>query len=205
MNNIWKNIGLPITLVIIAALSYSCYKLYEMKEGYKSLAKQLKESVNIIGSYSNNTTNVSTDIGDLNVTSAEPATVTPDNIKVLSSTEKPVLDALGIKAKDIDEFSHMHTETIDSVTAEAKRDTLGTINIDYHDDYANISVIVRKDSDAQIKYCMQDSIVVTKWRKRHSILFGLIKWSGKSRIDVYSKNPKTVIKSVEIIQRSDPP
>lgn len=127
-------------------------------------------------------------------------------IEALSVTKKNVqskyptlLKATNIKAKDVDKITGVTTEThsVDTVLCEV--DTFSGIYASYADDYAKISVSIDTLRNAIFDYTFRDSLTIINYTKRHSILFGLIKWKSYEGCRVITHNPKSTPISVVTI------
>lgn len=194
---------MPLLVVVVLALAYSTYHLHRERNAYKKKAQQLEYTAAHIGYAPVTHTTVKTDKGDVTVASTEPVKATDKIIKARHSGDmKVVQGASGVRPKDVDELSHIEVSTSDSVTAPVKVEPFGGLSTHFEDDYATIDVRIDSAKTATIGYEVRDSLVIVSWSKQHSILFGLIKWKGKKqRIEAFSKNPRAVVKSVEVLQR----
>ena len=122
-------------------------------------------------------------------------------IEARHSDDMKVAQGAGVRPKDVDELSHIEVSTRDSVTAPVKVEPFGGLSTHFEDAYTRIDVRIDSLKLATIDYEMRDSIVVISSRKRHKILFGLIKWKGKAKIEAFSRNPKATVTSVEVLER----
>ncbi len=193
-----------ITLLLILVMFLSCttYMLYGERKAYKKQAEQLENTVSHIGMADQTKTVVKTDKGNVTVTGTEPMKATEKNIESRYDEEiKVVHGASGTRPKDVDEISHIETCTSDSVTAPVKVEPFGGLSTHFEDGFTTIDVRIDTAKTAFISYAVRDSIVVVEYSRRHSILFGLIKWKSRSRVEAYSKNHRSEVTSFEVIQR----
>lgn len=194
---------LPMLLIVAVGLAFSTYKFYGERKALKKKVEQLEHTVSNIGKNEMTTTTVKTDKGDVTVASVEPLKATDKNIGDRYGREMEVVrEASGAKKKDVDNFSSVGVTTSDSVTVPVTVEPFGGLTTHFSDDFTTIDVRIDSMKTAAISYEVRDSLVIVSWAKRHSILFGLIKWkSRKRRIEAFSKNPKSTISSFEVLER----
>lgn len=109
------------------------------------------------------------------------------------------LKKLSVKPKDVNHYIEVKSEIRDTVKVPVYVDSFGGIETGYKDDFADINVKIGTDKQAMIDYALKTSLSVLNTQKKHSILFGLIKWKETEKTLVISKNPKEVIENVEYI------
>ena len=192
---------LPMLLIVAIGLAFSTYKFYGERKALKKKVEQLENTAANIGQAPQSSTVVSTDKGDITVVSSEPLKATDKVIEARHSEDMAIAKETGVKPKDVDDISTISVSTSDSVTAPVKVEPFGGLTAHYEDNYAHIDVRIDSMKTATIKYEVWDSIVVINTRKRHSILFGLIKWKGKSKVEAYSRNNKARVVSLEVLER----
>jgi len=78
-------------------------------------------------------------------------------------------------------------------------DTFGGIKAGVHDEWANIDVEINKERQAIFDYSFKDSLTIMTVQKKHSILFGLIKWREHESTKVISHNPNAEISTLQTI------
>lgn len=200
MKNRFDFLG-PFVLLLLIGLSCSTYNLYKECQAYKKKAAQLENTAANIGQSHQTSQVVKTDRGDITVVTTEPLKVTKKVIEERQKEDLMVAQGAGVRPKDVDEISHIGVSTSDSVTVPVKEEPFGGLSTHFEDDYTRIDVLIDTAMMATIDYEMRDSIVVIANRKRHSILFGLIKWKGKAKIEAFSRNPKATVRSVEVLER----
>ena len=200
MKNKFDFLG-PLVVLLLIGLSYSTYRLHKECRIYKEKAAQLEVTAASVGQAPQETTTVKTDKGDITVVSTEPLKATKKVIEARHKEDMKVAQGAGVRPKDVDEIPHIEVSTGDSVTVPVKEEPFGGLSTHFEDDYTRIDVLIDSAMTATIDYEMRDSIVVLSTRKRHSILFGLIKWKGKAKVEAFSKNPKAKVQSVEVLER----
>lgn len=200
MKNRFNFLG-PFVLILLLGLSYTTYNLYKERQAFKKKAEQLENTAAYIGTAPHNSTVVKTEKGDVTVVTTEPMKATRKVVEARYSDDLKVAHGAGVRPKDVDEISHIGVSTSDSVTVPVKEEPFGGLSTHFEDDYTRIDVLIDTAMMATIDYEMRDSIVVIANRKRHSILFGLIKWKGRAKIEAFSRNPKATVMSVEVLER----
>lgn len=110
-----------------------------------------------------------------------------------------LLKASKLKPKDVGSVTEIVTvvHQVDTVIAEA--DTFGGITARLQDPFVSIDVEVKPDLKALIDYEVRDSLTVITVQKKHSWLFGLIKWKEHKSTRVINHNPKANIVNLETI------
>ena len=109
------------------------------------------------------------------------------------------LKKLSVKPKDVDHYIEVKSETRDTVKVPVYYDSFGGIETGYKDDFTDINVKIGTDKQAEIDYKLNTSLSVINTQKRHSLLFGLIKWKETEKTLILSKNPKENIENIEYI------
>lgn len=114
-----------------------------------------------------------------------------------------LLKASKLKPKDVGSVTEIVTvvHEVDTVIAEA--DTFGGITARLHDPFVSIDVEVKSDLKTLIDYEVRDSLTVITVQKKHSWLFGLIKWKEHKSTRVINHNPKATIadlKTIDILE-----
>lgn len=121
---------------------------------------------------------------------------TADNLK---AKYNKLLKASQLKPKDVNTFTEIvsHVASTDTVIAEV--DTFGGLKAQLKDEFVQIDVEVQPDRQTIIDYDIRDSLSVINVQKKHSILFGLIKWKSLESTRVINHNPKARIVGLETI------
>lgn len=109
------------------------------------------------------------------------------------------LKKLSVKPKDVDHYIEVKSEIRDTVNVPVYYDSFGGIETGYKDDFTDINVKIGTDKQAEIDYKLNTSLSVINTQKRHSLLFGLIKWKETEKTLIVSKNPKENIENIEYI------
>lgn len=117
----------------------------------------------------------------------EDLQITLDNLR---SRYNNLLAAAKVRPKYIDKIVEIKTVTHDTVPAVCLVDSFGGINVRYADEYANINVGIDSSRNAMIDYTINDSLTIINYTKRHSLLFGLIKWDSYKGCKVITHNPR---------------
>lgn len=118
----------------------------------------------------------------------EDLQITLQNLK---SKYSKLLAASKVKPKYVDRITEVRTTTHSIDTIICKVDTFGGMTAHLDDGYANINVRIDSAKKAIIDYSVDDSITIINYTKRHSILFGLIKWKSYQGSKVITNNPKS--------------
>lgn len=127
-------------------------------------------------------------------------------VKSLNMTQKnlqakynKLLTASKIKPKDVNNVTEVATVVRSIDTVIAVTDTFGGITAKLADPYIDIDVKVFPDFNTIIDYEVRDSLTLFNIQKKHSWLFGLIKWTEHKGIRVINHNPKATIVSLQTI------
>lgn len=111
-------------------------------------------------------------------------------VKNLKSRYNNLLASSKVRTKYVDRVVEINTVTHDTVKTICKVDSFGGMNVKYADNYAKINVDIDSSRHAVIDYTVNDSLTIINYTKRHSLLFGLIKWSSYKGCKVITHNPK---------------
>lgn len=122
---------------------------------------------------------------------------TKDN---LEAKYRGLLKASKLKPKDVNSVTEVVTviHEIDTVIAEI--DTFGGIKAQLQDPFVNIDVEVQPDLKTMIDYEVRDSLTIISVQKKHSWLFGLIKWREHKETRVVNHNPKATVTNLQTIE-----
>ena len=104
-----------------------------------------------------------------------------------------LLQAAKIKPKNVQGVSDIGMKTADTIFVPVQVDSFGGLRTNYHDPFTIIDVRISKDREAAVTYEIWDSLTLINEQKRHSILFGLIKWYETEKTTVISHNPKSKV------------
>lgn len=122
--------------------------------------------------------------------------MTADNIQ---TKYNELLKASSIKKKDVNSVAIIGTEAKDTVYVPTEVDSFGGLQTGYKDQFIDISVNINPERLATIAYASRDSLSLIVTQKKHSILFGLIKWKSLEKTTVINHNPNATISSLQTI------
>ena len=126
-----------------------------------------------------------------------------NNLRMTAENVQAKYDALlaasKIKKKDVNKVTTVSTIVMDTVYVPVEVDSFGGLQTGYRDNFIDISVDINPEKMATIGYASRDSLSLILTQKKHSILFGLIKWKSLERTTVINHNPKATISSLETI------
>jgi hypothetical protein len=110
--------------------------------------------------------------------------------KNLQSLYGQLLQASQTKSKDIQTLVVTKTITSGTDTVLCLVDSFCGLKAHWADPYINIQVDIDSAKRAAIDYSIKDSLTIINYQKKHSILFGLIKWKSYEGCKVITHNPK---------------
>lgn len=190
----------PILLVAIAAESVALYRGYERNRKIENTSKTLANSLSNIGKAPEKAV-LSTKKGSIQALVATPSGLTNKNIKDRYSEDIEPVKSIGVNAKDVTGIQKITTDTHDTIYTPMISNSFGGLEAHYKDNFATINVSVDSTRNSIIDYSIRDSLVIINFQKKHSILFGLIKWRESKKVEVHSLNPKTTISGFEVIHK----
>lgn len=119
--------------------------------------------------------------------------------KNLEAKYNDLLKASKTRPKDVNSVTGMstHTHSVDTVVCYV--DSFGGMNAHLHDQWAKIDVNINRERVAIIDYSFKDSLTIMNVQKKHSILFGLIKWREHESTKVISHNPNAEVSALQTI------
>ena len=132
----------------------------------------------------------------LHAATAKNLRMTAENVQ---ARYNELLAASSIKKKDINQVATIGTEAKDTVYVPVETDSFGGLQTGYKDSFIDISVNISPERMATIGYASRDSLSLIVTQKKHSILFGLIKWRSLEKTTVINHNPNATISSLETI------
>lgn len=121
-------------------------------------------------------------------TEVEKLQVTNKNLQGLYGD---LLKSTKTKPKDVKELTNIGTLTSGKDTVRCMVDSFGGLKAHWQDNYINIKIDIDSARKAMIDYAIKDSLTVISYQKKHSILFGLIKWKSYEGCKVITHNPKS--------------
>lgn len=123
-------------------------------------------------------------------------TFTQDNLK---AKYDKLLRASKTPPNDVNSVAEVASVVHERDTVIAIVDSFGGLNARLVDPFVNIEVQVFPDRNTIIEYEAKDSLTVLNIQKKHSWLFGLIKWNEHKCTKVINHNPKAMITSLQTI------
>lgn len=190
----------PVLLVAIAAESVALYRGYERNRKIENTSKTLANSLSNIGKAPEKAV-LSTKKGSIQALVATPSGLTNKNIKDRYSEDIEPVKSIGVNAKDVTGIQKITTDTHDTIYTPMISNSFGGLEAHYKDNFATINVSIDSTRNSIIDYSIRDSLVIINFQKKHSILFGLIKWRESKKVEVHSLNPKTTISGFEVIHK----
>ena len=190
----------PVLLVAIAAESVALYRGYERNRKIENTSKTLANSLSNVGKAPEKAV-LSTKKGSIQALVATPSGLTNKNIKDRYSEDIEPVKSIGVNAKDVTGIQKIITDTHDTIYTPMISNSFGGLEAHYKDNFATINVSVDSTRNSIIDYSIRDSLVIINFQKKHSILFGLIKWRESKKVEVHSLNPKTTISGFEVIHK----
>ena len=190
----------PVLLVAIAAESVALYRGYERNRKIENTSTTLANSLSNIGKAPEKAV-LSTKKGSIQALVATPSGLTNKNIKDRYSEDIEPVKSIGVNAKDVTGIQKITTDTHDTIYTPMISNSFGGLEAHYKDNFATINVSIDSTRNSIINYSIRDSLVIINFQKKHSILFGLIKWRESKKVEVHSLNPKTTISGFEVIHK----
>lgn len=114
-----------------------------------------------------------------------------------------LLAASKTKSKDVNNVTEVASVVHSVDTVIAVVDSFGGIKAKLEDAFVDIDVEVLPNRNTIIDYEVRDSLTIFNIQKKHSWLFGLIKWKEQKGIKVINHNPKAEIinlRTIDIIE-----
>lgn len=186
METVKKHLVLYLLAIIVALI---CLLSYESK-----MAKKYKTSVNAlentISSANAKTKVITIKLNDsiaLKQAEVENLKITNKNLQSLYGE---LLKSSKTKTKDVQNLTQIGTVTTGIDTVICFVDSFGGLQARLVDQYANIKVDIDSARKAIIDYTVKDSLTIISYEKKHSLLFGLIKWKSFEGCKVITHNPK---------------
>ena len=111
--------------------------------------------------------------------------------KNLQSLYGNLLKATKTKPKDVQNITDIGSVTSGRDTTICLVDSFGGLKANWKDAYVDIKVDIDSARNAIIDYAMRDSLTIISYKRKHSLLFGLIKWYSYEGCKVVTHNPKS--------------
>ncbi len=193
----WKTILSKCSLyIVIGVLCVSLWQTYSQATKYQHKADTLEATIS----------DLTQEIEYTKIQLNDSIAVYQAEVKTLNITQSnlqakydKLLASSKLKPKDISNVTEVATVTHSVDTVIAVVDTFGGITAKLEDNFVNIDVEVLPDRNAIIDYEVRDSLTLLNIQKKHSWLFGLIKWKEHKGVRVINHNPKANIVSLQTI------
>lgn len=193
-----KNISFNKCICIIAFLLglYGCWSTDRYLK-HKKKAEVLETTI----------TNLNQAMEALEIEMNDSITLHAGRVKALTMSRQNLeayysglLKAANIKAKNVQSVTDVTSLVADKVdSVPVYIDRFGGLSTEYRDAYTRISVCIDSNKVASFDYSIRDSLTILNTQKKHSILFGLIKWSEVEQTTVVNSNPKATIANIRTI------
>ncbi len=172
-----------IVFVLVGLLNYESKKA----KTYKINAHTLENTISNLNQQIKTSTIRLNDSLLLKQAEVRNLEITNKNLKALYDE---LLKASNTKAKDVQTLVNIGTITTGKDTVVCLVDSFGGIKANWIDQYINIKVDIDQERKAAIDYAIKDSLTIISYQKKHSLLFGLIKWKSYEGCKVITHNPK---------------
>lgn len=177
-------------LLIAIIITLSCMNNCQNKRAKeaKKLSDIMENTLSLINQKAEVTTIQLRDSLAVKQAEVEKLQVTNQNLQSLYGD---LLKSTKTKPKDVKELTNISTMTSGTDTVVCEVDSFRGLKAHWKDDYINIRVDIDSTRKAVIDYNIKDSLTVISYQKKHSILFGLIKWKSYEGCKVITHNPKS--------------
>lgn len=191
-----KDRVIEVLLIVCVCLGAGMYAYMKAYQKQKEYAVSFEETI----------TGLQTDIKKERIRLNDSISLYMAEAKTLAFSKKnleakynDLLKASKTRPKDVKSVAGVSTQAhkIDTVTCLV--DTFGGIKAGVHDEWAKIDVEITKERRAIFDYSFRDSLTIMTVQKKHSILFGLIKWREHEGTKVVSHNPNAEISTLQTI------
>ena len=192
----FKDRFIPALLMLCLAFAATTYYYKNGYDKQKKLAKGFEETI----------TGLHQDIKRERIRLNDSILLYQAEVNTLAFSKKnleikynDLLKASKTRPKDVNSITGVSTNTHSVDTVECLVDTFGGIKAYVRDQWAKIDVEINKERQAIIDYSFKDSLTIMTIQKKHSILFGLIKWKSHESTKVISHNPKAEVSELQTI------
>ena len=193
----WNKVPVWVWLLItVFVLGYSLHQSGLKVQKYKKEADMYENTITDLNQQIKQTEIRMNDSITLYQAEVRNLNYSVDNLK---AKYDKLLKASELRAKDVQNITNISVKVKDKDTVVAVKDTFGGLRAVYDDKFVKIDVNVFYDMTTVIDYEIQDSLSVINVQKKHSILFGLIKWKSLESTRVINHNPKARIVGLETI------
>lgn len=185
-----------IFIIVFAALAWYAYDATVMLNKARKKSDALETTISDMNQKIKHFEIQIDDSTKLHAATVKNLRMTADNIQ---AKYYELLEASKIRKKDVDNVTTIGTEAKDTVLVPVYNDSFGGLQTGYKDQFIDISVNVSPEKIATIAYASRDSLSLIVEQKKHSILFGLIKWKSLEKTTVINHNPNATISSLQTI------
>lgn len=183
-------------LIVVFVLGYSLHQSGLKVQKYKREADVYENTISDLNQQIKQTEIKMNDSITLYQAEVKNLNYSIDNLKAQYSK---LLKSSRLRARDVQSITNIATKVEDRDTVVAVKDTTAGIKAMYCDQFVKINVNVLFNMKTVIDYEIRDSLSVINVQKKHSILFGLIKWKSLESTRVINHNPKARIVGLETI------
>lgn len=183
-------------LIVVFVLGYSLHQSGLKVQKYKKEADVYENTISNLNQQIKQTEIKMNDSITLYQAEVKNLNYSIDNLKAQYSK---LLKSSRLRARDVQSITNIATKVEDRDTVVAVKDTTAGIKAMYCDQFVKINVNVLFNMKTVIDYEIRDSLSVINVQKKHSILFGLIKWKSLESTRVINHNPKARIVGLETI------
>lgn len=173
---------------IIIALSCMMNCQNNRAKEVKRLSDKMENSLSLLNQKAKVTTLQLEDSLKIKQAEVEKLLVTNRN---LSNLYGDLLKASKTKPKEVKNITSVGTATMGRDTVRCLVDSFGGLSAHWQDRYVNIKVDIDSMRNAAVDYAIRDSLTIISYQKKHSLLFGLIKWKSYEGCKVITHNPKS--------------
>lgn len=184
--------------MLIAVLACGLWHSYQDAQKYNKRSDMLESTINELDGEIKHTKISLNDT--IKLYQAEVATLKMTKANIQKRYDK-LLKASKVKPKDINSITDISSvvEAVDTGTAIVNE--FGGLHAELKDPFISIEVEIFPNKNTIIEYQMYDSLTVIDVQKKHSWLFGLIKWSEHKGVRVINHNPKASIRHLKTIEQ----
>ena len=183
-------------LIVVFVLGYSLHQSGLKVQKYKKEADVYENTISDLNQQIKQTEIKMNDSITLYQAEVKNLNYSIDNLK---AQYNKLLKSSRLRARDVQSITNIATKVEDKDTVVAVKDTTAGIKAMYCDQFVKINVNVLFNMKTVIDYEIRDSLSVINVQKKHSILFGLIKWKSLESTRVINHNPKARIVGLETI------
>lgn len=182
--------------IVIGLLCFAVWESNDRARSYQKLSDTLEGTITDLNQEIKHTKLQLNDSISVYQAEIKNLSFTKDN---LEAKYNKLLKASKLKPKDVNSVTEIVTVVHEVDTVWAKTDSFGGINAQLKDPFVSIDVEVQPDMKTLIDYEVRDSLTVVTVQKKHSWLFGLIKWKEHKGTRVINHNPKASITNLQTI------